>query len=505
MTRVVRLRTLLPRLAGPAAVGLLAGAAVAFLEVVFRVVAGIPLPAELGADRVLPMIPVNAFLNLLGRMGGPIAAKEQAFWGGFAGIIGATVAASVIWELLRHRKRGGRLVLGALAVIGVSTIAGLGPVLASNYAGAPIGDAIQISAGGLLVAAVLAAVFIRALETPGKGVNSGRRNLLLGGAGLALTAATGVIGGGLFRDGTFGYDGTRLLAGTGRKPITPVADFYTVTKNLVDPNVDPAVWRLEVTGAVREPFTLTLAELRTMPGQVQETTLECISNGVAYGLLSNGLWGGVPLSDMLARAMPTASAKGVVLQGVDGYRYSLSLDRALSGQVVVAHSMNGEPLIRRHGAPARAVVPGAYGEASAKWLTQVRVTDQDEPGYYAEQGWRSEFVHTTSVIDIPSRGQVLLAGVAAALKGVAFAGDRGISRVEISPDGGQSWLPARIDYSQSPLAWALWSADWTPSRPGAATLSVRAYDGAGKVQEALAHGFVPSGSTGTHSVEVRVV
>jgi len=490
-----------------ALVGTTAGAAVVLFEVLLRSFAGVSTPAELGADRTLPLLPVSKFLQLLGLAGGPIMAKELAYWGGFAGVVVAGAVAGAAWSRLRARPGGGRIALAALTVLTGTIVAGLWPVLDSSYVGLPPELATAATVAAVLLTVSLAAGLLKVLATATEAPsNPGRRQLLVGGAGLALLAVTGGLAERLFTVGAFGYDGMRLLPhGGARAPITPVADFYSVTKNLVDPYVNPDLWRLEVAGDVANPYQLTLAELRTLGGGTQETTLECISNGVAYGLLSNGLWGGVPLATLLDRARPGAAARYVLLQGADGYLYSLPLQRALSERVFVAHSLNGEALTQRHGAPARAVVPGMYGEASAKWLTRITLTDSHQPGYYEQQGWRADYVHTTSVIDYPQNRQTVSAGRQITVRGVAFAGDRGVSKVELSPDGGLTWLPARLDYAASPLAWALWSIDWTPLRSGATTLLVRAYDHTGSVQEEARHGTVPAGATGFHQVEVRVV
>jgi len=90
------------------------------------------------------------------------------------------------------------------------------------------------------------------------------------------------------------------------------------------------------------------------------------------------------------------------------------------------------------------------------------------------------------------------------LKGTAFAGDRGISRVEVSTDGGASWAPATIDYSGSRLTWSLWSYRWAPARPGEYRLVVRAYDGAGKSQVDKDRTSGPEGATGLHKVMAQV-
>jgi DMSO/TMAO reductase YedYZ molybdopterin-dependent catalytic subunit len=487
--------------------GTTAGAAVVLFEVLLRSFAGVSTPAELGADRTLPLLSVNQFDQLLGLAGGPILAKELAFWGGFAGVVVAGAVAGAVWSRLRLRPGGGRIAVAVLVVMAGAIVVGLWPVLDSSYVGLAPEPATAVTVAVVVLTVALAAGSLKVLATAAEAPsNPGRRQLLIGGAGLALLAVTGGLAERLFSAGAFGYDGMRLLPhGGARAPITPVADFYAVTKNLVDPYVNPDLWRLEVTGDVAKPYQLTLQELRTLGSATQETTLECISNGVGYGLLSNGLWGGVPLATLLDRARPGASARNVLLEGADGYLYSLPLQQALSGTVFVAHSLNGQALTQRHGAPARAIVPGKYGEASAKWLTRITLSDTHQPGYYEQQGWQADYVHTTSVIDFPQNRQTVPAGQPMTVRGVAFAGDRGVSKLELSPDGGLAWLPARLDYAASPLAWALWSVAWTPPRTGTTTLLVRAYDGAGNVQEEVRHGTVPAGATGFHQVEVRVV
>lgn len=483
--------------------GLTTGAVVGLFEAAARSLAGIPLPAELFSDWFLPMLPVDTFLSFLGRLGGPLMAKALAYWGAFAFIVVAVVVAAVAWQWLRRRRWGSAVASGVVVIVGIVVLAVLFPVLVANYAGVPEPWAAITSAAGLVATLAIAVVLIRTLDPPSEEFSSSRRELLTAGAGFIALAATGGLAVRLFEDGTFSYDGARL-SGIDRTPITPVGRFYIVTKNLIDPDVDDAFWRLDVGGLVGEPYSLAVAELRALPAQTQETTLECISNGVGYGLLSNGVWTGPTMRSLIERARPSANARFVELQGADGYVYTLPLDHAMRKDVMVAHSMNGAPLTRRHGAPARAIVPGVYGEGNPKWLTHIMLRDHDQPGYYALQGWVNNFVQTTSVIDQPGRNQVVQAGTAVTVNGVAFAGDRGVSRVEISPDDGQSWLPARLTYAPSPLAWVLWSADWTPATSGMVMLTVRAYDGAGTLQESNPHGFAPAGAAGLHRVEVHV-
>jgi DMSO/TMAO reductase YedYZ molybdopterin-dependent catalytic subunit len=491
------------RLVSVLGVGLVAAGVVGLYEVAARGIAGLPLPSELFSDWYLPTLPVNTFLSDLGRLGGPTTAKALAFWGTFGFIVIVAVVASAGWEWLRGRRWGGRAALVIVLIVAVAVVAWLRPVLVASYAGLPPRRAALATAGGLVVALVLLAYSIRVMRPPPR-FDPGRRGVLAAGSGLLLLAVTGGLASRLFRDGTFSYDGTRLLGPT-RITVTPVPDFYVVTKNLIDPNVNTSLWHLDITGMVAAPYTLDIDQLRALSAQTQQTTLECISNGVGYGLMSNGIWTGPQLRTLIQRAKPAATAQFVELQSVDGYIYTLPLNKALRSDVIVAHSMNAQPLTRRHGAPARAIVPGDYGEASAKWLTRVSLLAQPVQGYYERQGWQAGYIHTTSVIDQPTSTSVLRVAQRVAIAGVAFAGDRGVSAVEVSTDGGQRWSPARIIYAPSPLAWTLWSAAWTPPRRGPVTLAVRAYDGAGTPQEATPHGFAPAGATGLFRVQVQVV
>jgi DMSO/TMAO reductase YedYZ molybdopterin-dependent catalytic subunit len=488
-------------------VGAVAALAAVLMLAVLRDAAGAPLPVETVSDRLLPLVPVDRFLQLLGLMGGPIAAKELAYAGGFAApvLLGAAAGA-----LLIGRRRGVATLAVVLAALVAVAVAGLWPALDANYAG--LGGAPAVAAGaGALVAAVAAYLLVAAagrtapagLPASGAAVGGSRRSFLLAGAGALLALAAGVEALSLFRRGAFAYDGMVL-----RGPVEQVTkndEFYVVTKNLIDPDVDVGAWRLSVTGAVGRPLELTLDDVAGLPARDLEATLECISNGVGYGLLSNAVWTGVPMGDLLARAEPRPGANFVAVRAVDGYTYGLPLDQAMRASTMVVHRMNGEPLPRRHGFPVRAIVPGRYGEASVKWLSAIEVTDRPVPGYYESQGWRSDFVHTMSRIDSPAgAGPFVRSAGPLLLRGVAFAGDRGIQAVEVSTEGA-NWTRAELIRSTSPLAWVLWSLAWTPPRAGSYLVRVRATDGNGAVQDPLRRGFAPSGATGYHQRQVEVV
>src|SRR5437879_4404813 len=173
-----------------------------------------------------------------------------------------------------------------------------------------------------------------------------------------------------------------------------------------------------------------------------------ITNRLDAVLMSNAVWKGIALRDPLDPAGPLADAQRVRLHGVDNYTDTIPLEKALDPTTILASAMNGVDLPHRHGYPLRAIVPGYFGEKHVKWLTRIELTTNDAKGFYETQGWGPDFMTPTrSRIDAPdhesrfSLGQ--LGGKPIEVKGIAFGGDRGISQVEFSEDGGESWTIAK--------------------------------------------------------------
>ena len=175
---------------------------------------------------------------------------------------------------------------------------------------------------------------------------------------------------------------------------------------------------------------------------------------------------------------------------------------------LLAYEMNGVELPDRHGYPLRVIVPGYFGEKHVKWLTRIELTDAEAKGFYESQGWGPDFiVPTRSRFDVPDNWSSVSLGKLTApieVKGIAFGGDRGISRVELSFDGGNSWRDAEIYYAGGDLSWSLWRAEWMPDSAGDYMLVVRATDGDGDVQEWEEDRGPFSGVAGLHSIGVRV-
>jgi len=394
----------------------------------------------------------------------------------------------------------------------------LWPVLGTNYRGLPINAAKFVT---LLGFALSVAVFERTLVLGFRFLTAqktqpaeaeftpaiGRRALIFGGLGVLIASGGAGLVRKLYRAAAFSYDGTQYK-GAGVQPITPNELFYCVTKNVIDPRVDIRLWHLEVNGLVQNPATYRFQDLKGFPVVEQETTLMCISNGLDAGLMSNAIWKGVALRDLIDPASPLSDAARVRLHGVDNYTDTIPLEKALEATTLIAFEMNHVPLPERHGYPARVIVPGYFGEKHVKWLTRIELTTAKAKGFYETQGWGPDFiVPTRSRIDVPDYGATFSLGKVTGpieVKGVAFGGDRGISRVEFSDDGGQTWDEAEVYYSGGDLAWSLWSYKWEPDDADDYTLVVRATDGEGDVQQ-WDEGRGPfSGVAGLHTIMVRV-
>lgn len=286
--------------------------------------------------------------------------------------------------------------------------------------------------------------------------------------------------------------------------ITPTADFYIVSKNIDgDPMVDGKSWVLRVEGD--KPYSLSLRELLAEPHVEQVQTLECISNYVGGSLISTGVWKGVPLHRLLERAGVPSGTVEIAFGCVDGYTESLPLDVALQPSTLVADHLNGGRLPDEHGYPARVLVADRYGMKNPKWLTLVRPVPHPITGYWEGFSWSDQaIVNTTSRIDYPLNTQVLKAGELVPVRGIAYAGDRGISKVEISLNGGATWQPVTVHPAASRFAWSIWTFPWLPAR-GDYTLIVQATDGQGNLQVASrSRGTFPNGALGLANVLVTV-
>ncbi len=283
--------------------------------------------------------------------------------------------------------------------------------------------------------------------------------------------------------------------------VVPNDDFYRIDTALVIPRVDEADWSVRITGAVERPLELTYADLLARPLVEDYVTISCVSNEVGGHLVGNALWTGVRLVDLLEEAGVTDAGTQIVGRSIDGWTAGFPTELAFDGrEPLVAVAMNGEVLPRRHGFPARLIVPGLYGYVSAtKWLTEITLTGWDGfDGYWIPRGWSKEGpVKTQSRIDVPRSGATVTAG-RLEVAGVAWAPTVGIERVGVALDDGP-WLEAEVSSPLSARAWVQWRIG-VDVAAGDHTVRVRATDGTGETQTGEVAPPRPDGATGHHTI-----
>lgn len=297
--------------------------------------------------------------------------------------------------------------------------------------------------------------------------------------------------------------------------ITRNADFYIVTKNAGgDPLIHPQDWHLVVDGEVQRPFQLDYATLRRLPAVEVTKTLECISNMVGkpelapFGaeLISTAVWKGVPVRDILNLVGgPRAGAEWVAVLAADEYTTALPLDAIMDPRTLLVYEMNGEVLPREHGYPARLLVPDRYGMKNPKWVVGLRPMRREFLDWYGQRQWsRTGVVKTMTRIDAPPpRAQ--LPSADQVVGGIAYAGSRGIQKVEFSTDGGESWQVADLidTPKQGEDRWVRWQAHVNVEQGTQVRLQARATDGSGELQTEAFSLPQPDGGSGWPRLEFR--
>jgi DMSO/TMAO reductase YedYZ molybdopterin-dependent catalytic subunit len=288
--------------------------------------------------------------------------------------------------------------------------------------------------------------------------------------------------------------------------VVPNADFYRIDTAFVVPTVDRASWKLKVSGMVDREVELDYAELASLPIVEQYVTIACVSNEVGGNLVGNAKWTGVALRDVLEMAGVQSNADQLVGKSVDGFTAGMPVEWVMdpSRTPMIAFEMNGEPLPRAHGYPARLIIPGLYGYVSAtKWLSELVLTRFDQfEAFWVPRGWAPKApILTQSRIDVPRDGRSVSAGHTP-IAGVAWAPDRGVSKVEVRVDDG-AWMPAKLSAPISKSTWVQWLVDWDATA-GSHAIEVRATDGTGEVQTDQVSPPPPDGARGHHRITVVV-
>jgi sulfane dehydrogenase subunit SoxC len=300
-----------------------------------------------------------------------------------------------------------------------------------------------------------------------------------------------------------------------RYPITPAGLHYLLIHYDIPP-VDAAAFRLEVTGAVERPLSLTLQELRQRERVSMPVTFECAGNGRALlhprplsqpwltEAVGTAEWGGTPLAPLLEDAGVGPGATEALFTGLDrgieggvAQSYERALSLADAHDALLAYEMNGDPLPAQHGFPLRLVVPGWYGMTNVKWLSRVTILEEPFQGYQNSVAYRMygadgeprdpvtrmlprSLMVPPGMPDFMSRERHLEPGPVT-LTGRAWSGHGAIERVEVSTDGGATFAPAHLDEPLGPSAWRGWRLDWD-APAGVHVVWSRATDSAGNSQ-----------------------
>ena len=272
-----------------------------------------------------------------------------------------------------------------------------------------------------------------------------------------------------------------------RPEFTPLENHYRVDADTRAPVIDEHRWRLKIGGLVDHPLELTLDDLRREEPLHQFVTLSCISNPIGGDLIGTTRWSGVSLQHLLRRVQLQPGATHLRITSADGFFEVVSLQTIENDpRVMLTYAWDGVPLLMEHGFPLRIYIPDVYGMKQPKWIEAIDVIDRWEPGYWVVRGWdREGRMKATSVVDVETTAPDPSGRRLASVGGIAHAGARRISRVEVRVDDGE-WRDARLRDPLSETTWVVWRAD-LPSEAGDHIVTVRSYEGDGTSQTGPLH------------------
>ncbi len=272
--------------------------------------------------------------------------------------------------------------------------------------------------------------------------------------------------------------------------VSTFEEFYNVDIAEFDPDLSAEDWSMTITGEVGDDVTVSFDELTEMPTERRFVTLRCVGEDLNGHKLDTAVWTGTPIKPLLEEADPEGECGCAMLRAEDDYFVQFPVE-ALE-DAFLAWGMNGQSLPQSHGHPVRVLVPGHWGETNVKWLSEIELLDEEMDGYWEQRGWHGTGpvntvakIWSTTTLD---NGNVELAGH-------AYAGTRGVERVEVSVDGGDTWTDTELS---EPLpgedVWRQWRHEFEPD--GVHEVVARATDGEGTLQPEERSDSFPSGSTG---------
>ncbi|MCH9723242.1 MAG: molybdopterin-dependent oxidoreductase [Actinomycetia bacterium] len=431
-------------------------------------------------------------------------------------VIAVLAASSAIWER-------SRIPLGSIVLAGAGLLGCLAVLSRPGAAAADLIPTLLGTASGIAGLRLLTSDRIRE-QDPTETPDPGRRRSLLTLGFVGAGALSGVVGTVLTRQRrsvAADRDSFALPKPASPAPaitpdvqpdatglprfITPNNQFYRIDTALNVPQVSREDWKLRVHGMVDREVTYSYADLEQFEAVQAAVTLTCVSNPVGGNLISNAMWTGYRVRDLLRRSGVSPDADMVLSTSVDGFTVGTPVEALTDDRdAMLAIGMNGVPLPVEHGYPARLVVPGLYGFVSAtKWVVDLELTRFDQAeAFWTKRGWSAKApIKTQSRIDIPRDGARVSAG-AVTVGGVAWAQHRGIEAVEVRIDDGP-WQPATLGAAYSKDTWRLWTFDWQADS-GPHTLTVRATDDTGAVQTEQPSAPAPDGASGWPSISIEV-
>jgi DMSO/TMAO reductase YedYZ molybdopterin-dependent catalytic subunit len=302
--------------------------------------------------------------------------------------------------------------------------------------------------------------------------------------------------------------GDPVVPAPGTRPeYTPLKDHYRVFIRSEPTVIEGSTWVLPVTGLVDNPLRLSLEELRSRyERRDQYITLSCISGRIGTTLISTTRWSGFRIIELLADAQLKPEARYLIITSGDGFHETVSLDLIeREPRIMLCYDWDGHPIPEEHGFPLRIWIPDRFGMKQPKWITGIEVTDTYEEGFWVERGWDEVAqVKVTSVIDTVAVNAVYESGgrQVVPVGGIAFSGDRGITKVEVRVDGGE-WTEAQLRSPLSETTWVIWRYDW-PFEAGQHLFEVRCVDGNDVPQIERTSDAHPSGATGIHQRKADV-
>jgi DMSO/TMAO reductase YedYZ molybdopterin-dependent catalytic subunit len=328
----------------------------------------------------------------------------------------------------------------------------------------------------------------------------------------AAPAATGTAGATPVPAGTATPELTPTAMATMREQVQPAPgtrpeltsneDFYRIDIDTRPPAIDESTWELEVAGLFDNPRNLTLDDLLVYPAVTQPITLSCISNPIGGSLIGTSNWTGARLRDVLKDLRLRPEAQELAIKATDGFYESVAMEDLMDPRTLLVYGMNGDTLPVAHGFPLRIYIPNRYGMKQPKWITHIEAINREGAGYWVDRGWSKEaHPQIVSVIDTVAVDQAVDGKIP--VGGIAWAGDRGIQKVEVQVDDGD-WVEAKLRTPPlGPLTWVQWRYDW-PMSPGRHRFQVRATDGTGTLQTEQMSDPHPNGATGYDMTTVNI-